>query len=213
VTGVHQDHECCINPTPKISTAGVVPPMLPLECNATSFNSSVQCPCSVCAPCRSKVIYNAAAARIKAPTAPTTEPARWLAALALAVAGPVDEVDEPVGEAVVLRVAVLFDPEPDPELPVPVPVGATPVPEALPIPLPAPRDGESPPPDEARGELVATDTTDDTDAEMEELAELLEPPELPELPEVAVADGVLLELEETAEQERSKYGVVLKGLP
>lgn len=130
--------------------------------------------------------------------------------MALAVAGPVDEVDEPVGEAVVLRVAVLFDPEPDPELPVPVPVGATPVPEALPIPLPAPRDGESPPPDEARGELVAIDTTDDTDAETEELAGPLEPPELPEL---VVEGGVLLELEETAEQERSKYGVVLKGLP
>lgn len=130
--------------------------------------------------------------------------------MALAMAGPDDEVDEPVGEAVVLRVAVLFDPEPDPELPVPVPVGATPVPEALPIPLPAPRDGESPPPDEARGELVATDTTDATDAEMEALAEPLEPPEVPEL---VVVDGVLLELEETAEQERSKYGVVLKGLP
>ena len=130
--------------------------------------------------------------------------------MALAMAGPDDEVDEPVGEAVVLRVAVLFDPEPDPELPVPVPVGATPVPEALPIPLPAPRDGESPPPDEARGELVATDTTDDTDAEMEELAETPEPPELLEL---VVVEGVLLELEETAEQERSKYGVVLKGLP
>jgi hypothetical protein len=124
------------------------------------------------------------------------------------VAGPDDEVDEPVGEAVVLR-PVLLDPEPDPELPVLVPVGAAPVPEALPIPLPAPRDGESPPPDEARGEFVATDTTDDTDAEMAELAGPLEPLELPEL----VLDGVLLELEETAEQERSNSGVVLRGLP
>lgn len=193
--------ECCINPSPKISTAGVVPPMLLRECNAAILILKYNAPCSICAPCRSKVIYNAAAAMIKAPIAPTTEPASWLAALALAMAGPDDEVDEPVGEAVVLSVAVLFDPEPDPELPVPVPVGATPVPEALPIPLPAPRDGESPPPDEARGELVATDTTDATDAEMEELAE---PLELPELPELAVVDGVLLELEETAEQERSK---------
>ena len=48
---------------------------------------------------------------------------------------------------------------------------------------------------------------------MEELAGLPEPPEPPELPELVVVGGVLLELEETAEQERSKYGVVLKGLP
>ena len=84
--------------------------------------------------------------------------------MALAVAGPVDEVDEPVGEAVVLRVAVLFDPEPDPELPVPVPVGAAPLPVAaeLPMPLPAPLDGESPPPDEATG-VVAIDRLDDAD--------------------------------------------------
>jgi hypothetical protein len=49
--------------------------------------------------------------------------------------------------------------------------------------------------------VVATDLTD---AETEELAGL---------PEPVVVDGELLELEETAEQERSKYGVVLRGLP
>jgi hypothetical protein len=52
--------------------------------------------------------------------------------------------------------------------------------------------------------------TDDTDEEMTEPAELAE---LPVLPVLVVEDGGLLELEETAEQERSKYGVVLKGLP
>lgn len=110
-------------------------PNAPYECS--QFNAKVQCPCSVCAPCHSNVIYNAAAATINAQIAPTTEPAKWLAALAVAVAGDV-EVEEAVGEAVVLRVAVLLDPVP--ELPVPVPVGAAPTPEApeLPMPLPAP---------------------------------------------------------------------------
>ena len=49
--------------------------------------------------------------------------------------------------------------------------------------------------------MVATDLTD---AETAELAGL---------PDLVVVDGELLELEETAEQERSKYGVVLRGLP
>ena len=150
--------------------------------------------------CFVESIYNTATATINAPIAPAREPARWPAAFWVAVAGLV-EVAEPVGLPVVRRVVVALpepDPEPDPpDPPDPVllelPVGAGPLPVAaeLPTPLPAPLDGESPPPDEATGD---------------------EATELAEAPVLVVDDGVL-ELEETAAQERSKYGVVVKGLP
>jgi len=102
-----------------------------------------------------------------------------------------------VGLPVVKRV-VVFDPDPVPAPP--VGAGPEPVTAELPMPLPAPPDGESPPPDEARGVVGAAVDADEAG-------------ELGELPvAVALADGVLA-LEETASQERSKYGVVLKGLP
>ena len=69
-------------------------------------NANVQCQCSVCAPLNE--IYNAATATIIAPIAPTTEPARWPAALAVAMAGEV-EVGETVGFPLVLRVFVPFE--------------------------------------------------------------------------------------------------------
>jgi hypothetical protein len=54
------------------------------------------------------VIYNATTATTIAPIAPITEPARWPAALAVAMAGEV-EVAETVGFPVVLRVFVPFE--------------------------------------------------------------------------------------------------------
>lgn len=167
-----------------------------------------------------RIIYNAATAATNAPIAPATEPESKLPAFVEAVSGAVVvPVEEPVGLAVVFRPPVV-PLTPDPELPVAVAeVGATPVPDALPMPLPAPSEGESPPPDEARTDPVATDATDDVELDFEPAALELSlelPLELPVEPpvELEVEVGALLELlEETAEQERSKYGVVLKGFP
>ncbi len=70
--------------------------------------------------------------------------------------------------------------------------------------MPAPSDGESPPPAEARTDPVAATEAEDATVDFE-----LATTEL-----AVVEDGPALELlEVTAEQERSKRGVVLNGFP
>lgn len=169
---------------------------------------------------------------MNAPMAPATEPERKLPAFVEAVSGD-EEVAEPVGLAVVERPPVPFGAvplPPNPEVPVTVLEGAL-VPVA-PIPLPAPSDGDKPPPGVARADVpVAADRIDDAtldfelatalDAELATLDATLDAmldATLEATLELAVADDATLELElelleDTSEQERSKYGVVLRGLP
>jgi hypothetical protein len=79
--------------------------MLLRECSC----STVMLMYNANAPCAPlNVIYNATTATIIALIAPITEPARWPAALAVAMAGEV-EVAETVGFPVVLRVFVPFE--------------------------------------------------------------------------------------------------------
>jgi hypothetical protein len=151
-------------------------------------------------------IYKAAAATIKAPKAPTNEPDKMLAALVAAVDGPV-AVAEPVGLALVAKVAFPLDPE---DL-VAVAVDAAPVTMAVSFePDPPMPVGERPEPELTIAPPVAAVERDEAALANEDAVVAVPDPE-----PVAedLAELLLLLPEETPEQERSKRGLVLRGVP
>jgi len=114
-------------------------------------------------------------------------------------------VPDPVGLAVVFR-PVDVPLTPDPPVALVIVEGAAPVPGGEPMPLPAPPPGDNPLPP------VATTLVETEDAEKE--TELWPVPTEALVLGVADEVGPVLELEEeTALQERSKKGVLLRGLP
>lgn len=157
--------------------------------------------------------YIAARTARAAPIAPAKDPADAAAPLTETVDGVDVLLDDPVAleVVVVLMVAVetveLLPVEPpDDALAVVVGAGADDE-TTLPPPIPLPTVGDSPP--VATFEVpVAAVERDEAELDRAE-AEEEEAPEL----EVEVAEAEVLELEETAEQDRSKSGVSLKVLP
>lgn len=155
---------------------------------------------------------------------PTIGPERVEAELPETDAGVevLDPEPVPVGVAVVNN--VLFpepDPDPDPEPPeIPVAVDPEPVAEAEAVPAEpstAGLVGERPPPVETIAPPVMAVEADEMALDAEPEAEADREPDEEAEAEAeaeAVEDGLALELEgETSEQERSKRGVLLRGVP